>query len=168
MVGFRKPNKRLFTVAIVMIALGISGLGFGIYQAHSSQAEVGSSKPNFSPLLPKGETMDTLEGWQKLTSPDGDVFYAFVDTVSGVTVNISQQVLPGKFKNDLNNSMVEMARAENLNTQFKAGDDTKVYLGVSAKGPQSVIFAKNGVLVSMKSWATISEADWITYINSLE
>lgn len=168
MVGFRKPNKRLFSIALIMITLGLTGVGFGIYQVHSSQAEIGSNQPNFTPLLPKGESINTLDGWQKLTSPDGDVFYAFVDTISGVTVNVSQQQLPGKFKNNLDNSMVAMARAENLNTRLEAANGVKIYLGVSAKGPQSVMFTKNDVLVSMKSWATISDADWITYINSLE
>lgn len=166
MVHFKPPkNKRLFIIALVMILVGFSGLGIGIYKAHSSRADETSNLPNFTPLLPKGESINTLDSWQKLTSPDGDVFYAFADTVNGVTVNVSQQQLPGKFKDDLSNKMLEMARAEKLTTNLEANDGVNVYLGTSAKGPQSVMFAKNGVLVSMKSWATIPDAEWITYIN---
>ena len=169
MVHFKPPkNKRLFIIAMVMIVIGFSGLGFGIYQAHSSKADETSNLPNFTPALPKGESIDSLEGWQKLTSPEGDVFYAFVDTVNGVTVNVSQQQLPGKFKQDLSNKMLEMARAYNANTKLEAGDGVRVYVGTSAKGPQSVLFTKNGVLVLMKSWATIPDAEWITYINSMQ
>jgi hypothetical protein len=62
--------------------------------------------------------------------------------------------------------MTEMARAYNANTKLDA-DGVRVYLGSSAKGPQSVLFTKNGVLILMKSWATIPDADWITYIKSL-
>ena len=167
MMTFKKPNKRLFTIAVVMLVIGFSGLGLGIYQAHSSQAEVGSNKPNFSTLLPSGKTIEQLGGWQKLTTPNSDVFYVYVDEVSGVSVNVSQQQLPGKFKGDLTNKMTEMARAYNASVKLNA-DGTTVYVGTSAKGPQSVLFAKNEVLVLIKSWATIEDGDWITYINSLQ
>ena len=167
MMTFKKPNKRLFTIAVVMLVIGFSGLGLGIYQAHSSQAEVGSNKPNFSPLLPSGETIEQLGGWQKLTTPNSDVFYVYVDEVAGVSVNVSQQQLPGKFKGDLTNKMTEMARAYNASVKLDA-DGTTVYVGTSAKGPQSVLFTKNEVLVLIKSWATIEDGDWITYINSLD
>ena len=153
-------------IAIIMLVVGFSGLGFGIYRAHSSQAEVGNNQPNFQPLLPAGKTIEQLGGWQKLTAPNKDVFYVYVDDVAGVAVNISQQPLPGKFKNDLTNKMLEMARAYNANVKLDA-DGTTVYIGTSAKGPQSVLFTKDGVLVLIKSWATIENSAWISYINSL-
>lgn len=165
--SFKRSNKRLLIIAGIMIFLGVGGLGFGIYQAHSSQADVADATPNFTPLLPKHKTIEQLGGWQKLTSPGGDSFYVFVDTVSGVTVNFSQQRLPGKFNGDVTNKMVDLARSYNATNQLKAGD-TKVYIGTSAKGPQSVLFTQNGVLVLIKSWATISDSDWISYIKTLE
>jgi len=167
MVGFKQPNKRLLSVAIIMITLGLAGLGFGVYQANSSQAEVGNDNPNFTALLPKGKTIEQLGGWEKLTSPNGDAFYVFVDNVHGVSVNVTQQRMPGKFKGDLNNKMTELARAYNANNKIDV-DGTKVYIGTSAKGPQSVLFVKDDVLVLMKSWATISDSDWIAYIRSLQ
>lgn len=167
MVRFKKPNKRLLTAAIIMVVLGISGVGFGIYQAHSSQADIGNATPNFTPLIPKGKTIEQLGGWQKLTPPSGDAFYVFVDSIGGVSVNVSQQRLPGKFKGDITNKMTDLARAYNANVKLDI-DGTKVYIGTSAKGPQSVLFIKNDVLVLIKSWATISDADWTAYIKSLE
>jgi len=167
MIQFRKPSKRPLIIAIVMITLGFAGLGLGIYKSNSSQAEVVHNTPNFAALLPKGRTIGQLGGWEKLTAPNGDVFYVFVDTVSGVLVNVSQQNLPGKFKGDINNKMIELARAYNANTKLDV-DGTTVYVGTSAQGPQSVLYTKNGVLVLMKSWSTISDADWIAYIKTLE
>lgn len=167
MVGFKQPNRRLLSVAIIMITLGLFGLGFGVYQANSSQAEIGNDKPNFTTLLPKGKTIEQLGGWEKLTSPNGDAFYVFVDNVRGVSVNVTQQRMPGKFKGDLTNKMTELARAYNANNKIDV-DGTKVYIGTSAKGPQSVLFVKDDVLVLMKSWATISDSDWIAYIRSLQ
>lgn len=159
-------NKRLFTIALTMLIVGFAFLGVGIYQVHSSRAEETNNQPNFKPVLPEGKTISTLGGWQKLTTPNSDVFYVYVDTISGVTVNVSQQLLPGKFKGDVANKMLEMARAYNANIKLDA-DDTRVYIGTSAKGPQSVLFTKNGVLVLAKSWSTIPDADWVAYVKSL-
>lgn len=167
MVGFRKPNKRLLSIAIAMITLGFAGLGLGVYQATSSQAEVSSGKPNFTALLPKGKTIEQLGGWQKLTAPNGDAFYVYVDNASGVSINVSQQKLPGKFKNNLTNEMLDMVRAYNADVKLDV-DGTTVFVGTSAKGPQSVLFAKNDVLVLIKSWATIDNSDWVAYIKTLE
>lgn len=163
----RPRNKYLFFSAIAMVLLGFVFLAIGIYQVHSSRADETSIAPNFKAVLPQGKTIESLGGWQKLTSPNGDVFFIFVDTINGVTVNVSQQQLPGKFEGDLSNKMVELARAYNANSKLDA-DGVHVYVGASAKGPQSVLFAKNGLLILVKSWATIPDAAWITYVKSLQ
>ena len=168
MVKLRQTKrKKTFITAMVMIVVGFGFLGAGIFHAHSSRADETTSKPNFSPVLPKGETIESLDDWQKLTSPNGDAFYVYIDTISGVTVNVSQQVLPGKFKNDLTNQMIETARAYNATTKLDA-EGTTIYVGSSAEGPQSVLFSKNGLLVLMKSWASIPDAEWIAYVKSLQ
>lgn len=159
-------NKRLFITSVVMLAFGFSFLGVGVYLAHPSRADEVSNLPNFEPVLPTGKTIKDFGGWQKLTSPNGDAFYVFVDTINGVNVNVSQQILPGKFKGDENNKMIELARAYKANIKLDA-DGTRVYIGTSAKGPQSVLFTKKGVLVLMKSWSTIPDAEWVAYIKSL-
>lgn len=159
-------NKRMFIIAVAMVIAGLGFLGVGIYQVHSANTDVNSTQPNFNPVLPQGKTIANLGGWQKLTTPNNDVFYVYVDTINGVTVNVSQQLLPGKFKGDVSNKMLEMARAYNANVKLDAGE-TKVYVGTSAKGPQSVLFTKNDVLVLIKSWSTIPDADWVAYVNSL-
>jgi len=159
-------NKKFLITAIVMILAGLVFLGVGIYQVHSSRADQNSTLPNFKPVLPQGKSIESLGGWQKLTTPSGDTFYVYLDTVNGVTVNVSQQLLPGKFKDDVTNKMTDLARAYNANTKLDV-DGTRVYIGTSAKGPQSVLFTKNGLLILMKSWATIPDAEWTTYIKSL-
>lgn len=157
----------MFFTAIAMILLGFVFLGIGIYKVHSSKADETNVSPNFDPVLPQGKTIKSLGGWQKLTSPNGDAFFVFVDTVNGVTINVSQQQLPGKFKGDITNKMTELSRAYNANTKLDA-DGVPVYVGTSAKGPQSVLFSKNGLLVLMKSWATIPDSAWIAYVKSFK
>ena len=168
MVRINPPkNKQLFIVAIAMIVAGLGFLGAGIYQVNSAKKDEASNVPNFKPVTPHGKSIDNLGGWQKVTTPNNDVFYAYVDTINGVTVNISQQQLPGKFKADVSNKMLEMARAYNANVKLDV-DGIKVYIGTSAKGPQSVLLTKDGVLILMKSWSTIPDSDWTSYIKSLE
>lgn len=167
MIHIAQPkNKRLFIIAVLMLVAGFGFLGAGLYQVHSSRADETSTQPNFDPFLPREKTIENLGGWQKLTPPSGDAFYVYVDTISGVNVNVSQQLLPGKFKNDISNKMTELARAYKANIKLDI-DGTRVYIGNSAKGPQSVLFTKNGVLILIKSWATIPDSEWIAYIKSL-
>lgn len=151
-----------------MIAVGLSGVGFGIYQATSSQAEIGNNTPNFKPLLPKDKTIQQLGGWQKKTPPNGgDPYFGFTDDLDGVTINVSQQRLPAKFRINTSQNLIELARSYNANTKLDV-DGTAVYIGTNAKGPQSVIFVEDDVLFLIKSWATIDNGAWVAYIQSLE
>lgn len=168
MVRIRKPESRMFSIALVVMILGVVGLLFGILRVNALNSDESALRPNFTPVLPHGKTIDQLDGWQKLTPPNGGTsYYAFNDTLAGVSIVVSQQVLPGKIKNNPDNEMVDIARATNLTVKFKA-NDTQVYLGNNAKGPQSVMFTKNGLLFNIKSWSEIQNADWIGYINALE
>ena len=167
MIRFKQPNKRMLTIALTMIVVGVFGLGFGIYQAHSSQAEVGDSTPNFTAMLPTNESIDQLGGWQKLTPPNSDPIFVYTDSIDGVSVNISQQRLPAKFRANTSQQMAELARSYNATNKIDV-DGTTVYIGASAKGPQSVLFTKNDVLILIKSWATIENSSWVAYVKTLE
>lgn len=46
--------------------------------------------------------------------------------------------------------------------------DITVYIGTSARGPQSVIFHKNNLLILIKSNGPLSGDQWTEYIASLE
>lgn len=168
MVQIRKPESRMFIIALIVLALGITGLLFGILRVNALHDDETAVQPNFTPALPQGKTIEQLNGWQKLTPPSGGTsYYAYNDTLAGVSIVVSQQVLPGKIKNNPDNEMADIARATNLSVKLKA-NDTLVYLGNNAKGPQSLMFVKNGLLFNIKSWSEIQNADWIGYINALE
>lgn len=167
-IQFHKPNKKLFVISMSVMIVGFIGLGYGMYHIQPSQAEVVTQTPNFTVKIPKGKTIEQLGGWQKLTPPKGgEPAWIFIDTLSGVTINVSQQQLPGTIKADTENRMADLARSYNANTTLKVGDTT-VYIGTSAKGPQSLIFTKDDVLFLIKSWATIENDAWIRYVSSLE
>lgn len=125
-----------------------------------------SSTPTFASLLPKGTSIDTLGGWQKGASPSGDIYYSYKDAIDGVTILVSQQLLPGS-ASELQKRTTEIAQGYHANRTLPINNPI-VYIGASAKGQQSVIFTKNKVLVLIASEDTIKDASWVSYIESLE
>ena len=79
---------------------------------------------------------------------------AFADTIDGVPVSVSQQPLPEVFKKDTDAHLSELAKSYNATDKMNA-DGTTVYIGTSAKGPQSALFVKNNLLILIKSQSKI-------------
>lgn len=120
----------------------------------------------YQTVLPESKSIDALGGWKRVSPPNTTAVYAYVDAIDGIAVSVSQQPLPANFKNDIDSQVAELAKKFDATDKLTAGD-TKVYYGTSAKGPQSVIFTKNGLLILMKSQAKISPDSWTKYIKSL-
>lgn len=167
MVHFKKPKRKIVIIGAILTIVIAIAISIGTYQTRSSHAELERTAPPFNAVLPAGQTIDNLGGWQKLTPPQGDPFFVFVDSISGVSINVSQQKLPKEFSVNPYQHIADLAKGYNANTQIKAGD-TVAYIGSSANGPQSVIFTKNSLLVLIKSWSALSDGEWIAYIKNLE
>ena len=135
-------------------------------QNHSQvkPAELPKETPAFKTLLPAGKNIGELGGWTKISPPDKDPVYAYVDTIAGIQINVSQQSLPDTLRTD--DAIKQLAESFDAREILKI-DSTTVYIGTSAKGPQSIIFAKNNLLVLIKSSAKIAEPLWKNYITSL-
>jgi hypothetical protein len=87
--------------------------------------------------------------------------------VEGILISVSQQELPENFATDTDTKVAELAKNFNATNSIKAPEVT-AYIGTSAKGPQSVIFAKSGILVLIKSEKQISASAWSAYIETLK
>ena len=92
--------------------------------------------------------------------------FSYNDTVEEVAISVSQQPLPASFVGNVAAEVKRLADSYSATTVIEAGG-TDVYIGRSARGPQSVIFAKNDTLVLIKSQETISQDEWVVYINNL-
>lgn len=155
---------------IGVISLGVIGLS--LYH-HDTALTSRSNNPNnvienleYQTVLPSGKSIDALGGWKRVSPSGTDPVYAYVDNISGIPVSVSQQPLPASFKNDVDGQVGELAKKFNATTKLDAGD-VKVYLGTSAKGPQSVILTKNSLLILIKSQEKIDDSAWIDYAKSL-
>lgn len=120
----------------------------------------------YQTVLPEGRSISALGGWKRISPPGKAAVYAYTDAINGIAISVSQQPLPATFKDDVEGEVANLAKKFDANDKLTAGN-TKVYLGTSAKGPQSLIFSKNGLLVLMKSQSEIDNSAWIDYIQSL-
>jgi len=164
-VKFKKPSKSALIIsAAIMLAVFIAA-GFLIHWVVTSTAvsRKNTSRPMYETILPTGKTIDELGGWQRVTPNGTDPVFAYTDNVEGVTISVSQQPLPDSFKQNTDARIGELAKAY-VPTDV---DGVKVYIGTSSKGPQSLIFTKNGLLINIKSEQKVSEAGWINYVKSL-
>lgn len=125
-----------------------------------------SGKPEYPTMLPEGKSIETLGGWTRVSPADREPVFAYVDTIGPNRIIVSQQPLPKQFKDDTASQVENFAKGYLADVKITAGNIT-AYIGTSAKGPQSVIFTKNNLLILIKSSVKIETAKWGEYISSL-
>lgn len=149
-------------IIVIVGCLAATGLLTYRFLAKDTAAE----KPDYKTVLPAGKDATEFDGWKRISPPENDPVFAYADRIDGVSVSVSQQPLPQDFKNNIASKVAELAQKFNATNKLEA-DDITIYAGVSAKGPQSIIFAKDDVLVLIKSDKKVSDAAWIRYAESL-
>ena len=129
-------------------------------------AQRDASDPSFQTVLPSGQAITSLGGWHRVTPPGDDPVFAYSDTIDSVPISVSEQPLPDAFKRDTASAVADLAKQYNATTKLKAGD-VAVYVGTSAKGPQSTILTKHNLLILIKSKSQIDNSSWTDYVSSL-
>jgi hypothetical protein len=138
------------------------GSGKAATQVLNSKAE----KPSYSTLTPIGKDVTLLGGWHRVSPPEKDPVFAYVDKIDSVQINVSQQPLPQSFKADIAGSISKLADQFNAKEKISV-DGVDAYVGTSEKGPQSVLFVKDDVLILIKSTDKLSNDQWAAYIATL-
>lgn len=166
-----KNRKTSGLAAFVLLALVIAVVTtqqrvFTKEEAKESSQNQLIENVEYQTILPAGKAIDTLGGWKQV-SPDGqDPVYAYTDTLGGVSISVSQQPIPDAFIGNTARRVAELAKSYGATTELTAGD-TLFFIGTSAKGPQSVIFTKNNLLIMIKSESQITNDAWISYVSGL-
>jgi hypothetical protein len=153
-------------VGIVLIIATITATVI-IRQANHKSGQSIIQNPGYATILPYGKSIVQLGGWVRVSPAGTDPVYAYADTIGNVPISVSEQPLPASFKSNSTNKVAELAKGYNATATITIGDTT-VYIGTSAKGPQSVIFTKSNLLVLIKSEKQIENAAWSTYAASLQ
>lgn len=160
--GFLSRKK----VAITITVIALVAVGVVIRTVASNNADTAAKKPTYQTVLPEDKSISQLGGWKRISPPGKDPVFAFADTIDGVPVSVSQQPLPSSFKGDAVSQTAEIAKKFNATDKIEAGG-LDVYVGTSIKGPQSVIFTKDNLLVFIKSEKKIQDASWAAYAQAL-
>lgn len=143
--------------------------GTDLEQQTSTDKSFSKDAPGFGVLTPDGKSLDELDGWT-VTPPSGNgtSYFAFVDKVGNVQLQISQQELPPDLKTNTEEQLKDLSSGFNADRRVTSSDGTTIYIGTSTNGPQSVITSKNGLLILIKSSGNLDENQWSKYIDSLE
>lgn len=162
------PFAWLIAIGIAFFLVIVLGIIFTtqITKNTSEKSDSNSQIPAYQTVLPIGKSIDQLGGWSRVSPPDSDAVHAFSDTIENISVTVSQQQLPQAFQVDTDAKVAELAKNYNA-TNILEESGSKIYIGNSAKGPQSVILTKKSLLILIKSQQKISDAAWIAYVASL-
>lgn len=167
-------NKKTIFIFLVLIVL-LSGSYFLFNKMHSNQNDpatirkrtVASKTPDYNTVLPNGKTIQNLGGWGRVSPPDKDPVFAYIDHIGAITIQVSEQPLPKEFHEDTAEQIQVLAEQYAAKDQITAGGII-AYIGTSSKGPQSVIFTKSNLLILIKSTSKIDDELWKQYISSLK
>ncbi len=170
-----KISKKWLIVTVLAAVLAVAGFAaFKLFiqdepkVVHGvlSEGEV-SQTPDFATVLPEGKDVEDLGGWARISPPDKDPAFAYVDVLDGIQLNVSQQQLPDNFKQDKDGELAKLAEQFSANQKITMGENV-VYIGTSSKGPQSAITSIGGLLILIKSSGPLTNDQWSGYIASLE
>lgn len=166
-------TKKVIVISVIVLAIvGLLAIGLVIHQrdvakqASNNKLSESVEDLEYQTILPGGKSIKELGGWTRVSPAKSEPVYAYTDTLDGISINVSEQPLPKSFIGDTDGQVEELAKKFNATSKITAGDLT-VYVGTSSKGPQSVIFTKNSLLVLIKSQKKIDDTAWARYIKSL-
>ena len=177
--GLLASKRKLIVVAGLVLVVGYVGTHLpksqpkAVVGVKGTQTSKGATelprnqKPEFKTVLPAGKSIDQYGGWTRISPPDRDPVFAYADKLAGITITISEQPLPENMKSNTEEGINKLANDFSAGETLKVDGNT-VHIGTSAKGPQSVIFANNGLLILIKSTSKIDNKAWASYISSLQ
>lgn len=161
----RRALKRSIILLLCLSALAVAGLVWLILmQPSSSKNHSSKTTPHYQTALPKDHAISALGGWA--TPPNSPPVFTYTDQVGGATLHVSEQQLPASFKANPTSTVAQMATQFGATDKVTAGSTT-VYIGTSVKGPQSVIFVKNNLLILVRTDKAIPDSAWQTYAANL-
>ena len=167
LLSLTEVHKKAAMIIVGACLLLIAGVLVFLSFSKDGDRSIPTSQLGFDTIVPTGKSIEQLGGWQRVSPEETAPVYAYTDTVEGVSITVSQQDIPNSFGTNTNSKVAELAKNFNATNTLNVGGLT-VYIGTSAKGPQSLIFTKDKTLVLIKSDEEISGSAWTAYIESLQ
>lgn len=162
-----KLKKILFNKFTILALIALICIGVALLVWHIVVRPAQAKEPTYETVLPKDKSVRELGGWKRVSPPEKEPVFAYADTIDGIPITVSQQPLPQNFTANTDSQVAELAQKFNATNKLEAEGMT-IYVGTSSKGPQSVIFTKNKLLILIKSDKKVSDTSWIAYAKSLD
>lgn len=176
----KRPYKRLIIVILIAVALlGVLTGAWYLLRPNSEQttptAGTGTNAPkpagdlvpgtaSYAVLLPDGKTIKDLGGgWVRDQSHP---LFIYLDTIDTVNIKVSEQPLPDSLKTDTEQAVELIAKNYDITQKVTVGDTT-IHIGTFGNGIQRIILSKAHLLILITSNNTLTNDQWIGYINSL-
>lgn len=167
---FSISRKTALITTAVIVVVGIAVAALVIVRYLNAEPSTNTSgqveQPDFDVLLPAHKTTEDVDG-KLVHTPKNEPVFTYKDGLNAVAITVNEQPLSDAFKANKDSMLAEVAKGFNATRTLSAGD-TKVYIGISAKGPQSLLFVKDDLLFLIQSEKKIPDDAWITYINQLK
>ncbi len=162
-------KPRLLIAGALCSVLLVGGIVY-VLLPHDPKSPTGvlgevSQTPQFKIVLPSGKLSDATS--EKVAYNPQRKVASFTDTIAGIDVTVSQQKLPASFEDSPTDKVKKLAEGFSATDVIDTSTPT-AYLGTSIKGPQTVIFTKNGLLIFIQSTSNIDKHDWAEYITKLQ
>lgn len=174
----KKVKKRIWLLIIVIVLAILAG--FVLYtktidettpDAIDGESEVvvdtgaDSDQPKYQTITPSGTSVDQFGGWTRVSPINSNPVFAYVDYIGNIPIRVSQQPLPDAFTKEDTKAQIDQLA---IGYEKITAGDISVHIGTNSKGPQSVIFTKNGLLILITSNSKITNNQWASYISSLQ
>ena len=169
--SYKPEYKKLYIAGASLVLLPIFAIsaGFIIQATKKTDGKTDvlgqktvAAKPDFSTLKPT-----TTENQATALKYDTERKLAsYNDVLNNIPITVSQQPLPAGFKASPTTSVENLAKQMNANDKISASDTT-AFAGVSIKGPQTVVFTKNDLLIFIIADKKIDVLTWSKYIESM-
>ncbi|MGB4800465.1 MAG: hypothetical protein WBP03_03025 [Candidatus Saccharimonadales bacterium] len=156
---------------LVAVALLVSGWELQTHLSRPKQFQkvpvIVAADLGYKPLVPAISTGTEAENAPKPTYDEQRKFYTFNDVYKGANITVNQQAVPEK----LRGSETEIKK---LATSMGAVDTFTTTLGVvhsatsKESGTQRMFLVNDKMLMFIQSTKTISDADWVNYLQGLQ
>ncbi len=167
---FTQMQLRLGAIVGTVVVIGVIGIlvlgSKGRNSGQEGSGVLGGSvqEPEFDTVLPDGKKEEVVSG--KVGYDPSKKVASFQDTIGPVNITVSQQALPENFKAQPDDEVKKLAESFSAN-EVITESNPKAYVGTSVKGPQTVIFHKNNLLVFIQSDRSVDKSEWAAYITRL-
>lgn len=156
-------TKREITVGSLIIGVfGVIIISLVIIAVtYTVGSKAPAENPDYATVIPMGSTIEELGGWTRISPPESDPVFAYLDDIDGVTIQVSEQQLSADSQ-----SVEDIAKGFGSTTKLSI-DNEAAWLGTSAAGPQFLLLEKNNLIILIRSESTIENDAWTDYVASL-